>query len=92
MNAALRYGWNAPPTVPGEAPSTLPTAEEITTPLEVGSTAIGQGKVLATPLRLASVAQVVAVPRRAPRAEPGGRAASRAVRVTSAGWRARWPG
>ena len=60
VDAALRYGWNAPPTVPGEAPSTLPPAEEIRTPLEVASTAIGQGKVLATPLRLASVAQVVA--------------------------------
>jgi hypothetical protein len=60
VNAALRYGWNAPPSVPGEVPSTLPAAEEIRTPLEVGSTAIGQGKVLATPLRLASVAQVVA--------------------------------
>jgi hypothetical protein len=60
VNAALRYGWNAPPSVPGEAPSTLPPADEITTPLEVGSTAIGQDRVLATPLRLASVAQVVA--------------------------------
>jgi peptidoglycan glycosyltransferase len=40
--------------------STLPPASEIRTPLEVGSTAIGQGKVLATPLRLASAAQVIA--------------------------------
>ena len=45
---------------PARRPSTLPQAEEIRTPLEVGSTAIGQGKVLATPLRLASVAQTVA--------------------------------
>jgi cell division protein FtsI/penicillin-binding protein 2 len=60
VNAALRYGWNAAPSVPGEVPSTLPTAKEITTPLEVGSTAVGQGRVLATPLRMASVAQVVA--------------------------------
>ena len=59
VDAALRYGWNAPPTVIGEAPSTIPPAEEITSPLEVGSTAIGQGRVLATPLRLASVAQTV---------------------------------
>ncbi len=59
VDAALRYGWNAPPVVLGEAPSTIPQAEEIVSPLEVGSTAIGQGKVLATPLRLASVAQTV---------------------------------
>jgi peptidoglycan glycosyltransferase len=60
VDAARRYGWNAAPSVPGELASTLPPAAEIRTPLEVASTAIGQGKVLATPLRLASVAQVVA--------------------------------
>jgi peptidoglycan glycosyltransferase len=60
VDAAERYGWNAKPTIPGEVASTLPPASEIRTPLEVGSTAIGQGKVLATPLRLASAAQVIA--------------------------------
>nr|MBA2630693.1 hypothetical protein [Thermoleophilaceae bacterium] len=60
VNAALRYGWNAPPSVDGEAPSTLPPANEIVTPVEIGSTAIGQGRVLATPLRMASVAQTIA--------------------------------
>ena len=83
VDAALRYGWNAPPSVLGEAPSTIPQAEEIVTPLEVGSTAIGQGKVLATPLRLASVAQTVGSGgvRLEPRLEAG-RAPMR-VRVTS---------
>jgi peptidoglycan glycosyltransferase len=83
VNAALRYGWNAPPVVPGEAPSTIPPADEIRTPLEIGSTAIGQGKVLATPLRLASVAQVVASGgvRRAPTLEAG--TPPEALRVTS---------
>ena len=83
VDAALRYGWNAPPSVLGEAPSTIPQAEEIVTPLEVGSTAIGQGKVLATPLRLASVAQTVGSGgvRIEPRLEAG-RAPMR-VRVTS---------
>jgi len=57
---AEAFGWNAPPSIPGEAPSTLPREEGITTPLEVGSSAIGQGKVLATPLRMASVAQAIA--------------------------------
>jgi cell division protein FtsI/penicillin-binding protein 2 len=59
VSAAERYGFNGPPSVPGEMPSTLPPAREIRTPLEVGSTAIGQAKVLATPLELASIAQTV---------------------------------
>ncbi len=46
--------------MPGEVPSTLPPAAEIKTPLELGSTAIGQGRVLATPLLMASVAQTIA--------------------------------
>jgi penicillin-binding protein A len=46
--------------VPGEVPSTLPVAAEISTPLEVASTAIGQFRTLATPLQMASVAQTIA--------------------------------
>jgi cell division protein FtsI/penicillin-binding protein 2 len=57
---AERFGFNAPASIPGEMPSRLPPAPEIRTPLEVGSTAIGQGKVLATPLTLASMSQAVA--------------------------------
>jgi cell division protein FtsI/penicillin-binding protein 2 len=60
VDAAERFGWNADPTVPGEVPSTLPPATEIKTPLEVGSTAIGQFRTLATPLQMASVAQTIA--------------------------------
>ena len=60
VDAAERYGWNADPVVRGEVSSTLPPAGEIRTPLEVGSTAIGQFRTLATPLMLASVAQTVA--------------------------------
>jgi cell division protein FtsI/penicillin-binding protein 2 len=81
--AAERYGFNEPPSIAGEAPSTLPQASEIRSPLDVGSTAIGQGRVLATPLRLASVAQAVAG--RGVRTEPTLRPADRPrrVRVTS---------
>jgi cell division protein FtsI/penicillin-binding protein 2 len=57
---AERFGWNGEPTVLGEVPSTLPPATEIATPLEVGSTAIGQFRTLATPLQMASVAQTIA--------------------------------
>jgi penicillin-binding protein A len=60
VETAERFGWNARATIPGEVPSTLPPANEIKTPLEIGSTAIGQFETLATPLQLASVAQVIA--------------------------------
>jgi cell division protein FtsI/penicillin-binding protein 2 len=56
---AERLGWNRRPSIPGAMPSTIPKATEITTPLAVGSSAIGQGKVLATPLQMASVAQAI---------------------------------
>ena len=60
VDAAERFGWNGGATVPGEIPSSIPPATDITTPLEVGSTAIGQFKTLATPLQMASVAQTIA--------------------------------
>ena len=60
VSTAERYGWNAKPAVDGELGSTIPPASEIKTPIELGSTAIGQGKVLATPFRMASVAQTIA--------------------------------
>jgi cell division protein FtsI/penicillin-binding protein 2 len=60
VDAAERFGWNGDPAVPGEVPSTLPPAADIETPLEVGSTAIGQFRTLATPLQMVSVAQTIA--------------------------------
>jgi peptidoglycan glycosyltransferase len=79
--AAERFGWNADPTVPGEVPSTLPPAPDINTPLEVGATAIGQYRTLATPLQMASVAQTIASHgvRHLPTLAPG--ASTRSVRV-----------
>jgi hypothetical protein len=61
VDAAERYGWNAPATIPGEVASTLPPAAQIDTPLELASTAIGQFETLATPLQMASVAQTIAM-------------------------------
>ena len=83
VDAAQRYGWNTRPSIVGELPSSLPPADEISSPLEVGSTAIGQGKVLATPLVMASVAQTVAAGgvRTVPSLRPGG--SRRSVRVTT---------
>ncbi len=60
VETAERYGFNADPAIAGAAPSTLPAADDIASPLELGATAIGQGRVLATPLELAVMAQTVA--------------------------------
>ena len=77
VDVAERLGWNAPATIPGEVPSTLPPAADIDTPLEVASTAIGQFETLATPLQMASVAQVIAM--RGVRHPPTLRAGQRAA-------------
>ena len=80
---AERYGFNAEPPLPGARASTLPEAADLGRPLEVGSTAIGQGRVLATPLQLASMSQTVAADgvRHEPALTAG--AAAKQVRVTS---------
>jgi hypothetical protein len=58
--AAERFGFNRAPGLPGAAESTLPAASSIQGELAVGSTAIGQGQVLATPLQMATVAATIA--------------------------------
>ena len=57
--AAERFGFNEDPELPGAARSTIPAAAEIGDDLAVGSTAIGQGKVLTTPLQMALVAATI---------------------------------
>jgi penicillin-binding protein A len=57
---AEAYGFNHPPGVPGAVESTLPGAAHIQGELEVGSTAIGQGEVQASPLQMATVAATIA--------------------------------
>jgi cell division protein FtsI/penicillin-binding protein 2 len=56
---AERFGFNEDPGLAGAAESTIPAADEIGDDLAVGSTAIGQGKVLATPLEMAIVAATI---------------------------------
>ena len=56
---AERFGFNRGPGLLGAARSTLPAAGEIGDDLAVGSTAIGQGQVLATPLLMAGVAATI---------------------------------
>ncbi|HEY2604347.1 MAG TPA: penicillin-binding transpeptidase domain-containing protein [Thermoleophilaceae bacterium] len=60
VHAAERYGFNEQPSIPGALPSTIPGPSSIGSELALGSTAIGQGQVLATPLEMASVAQTIA--------------------------------
>jgi len=60
VEEAEQFGWNADPGILGAAESTIPPVSEITSPLEVGSTAIGQYKTLATTLEMATVAQTIA--------------------------------
>jgi hypothetical protein len=85
VEVAERFGFNGSPTLPGEIASTLPAADEIGGPLAVGSTAIGQGKVLATPLEMASVAQTIAADGvRYPPTLVAGDEGAQPVRVTTA--------
>jgi len=60
VEEAEDFGWNEDPGIPGALPSTIPPASKIVSPLEVGSTAIGQFQTLATALQMASVAQTIA--------------------------------
>jgi cell division protein FtsI/penicillin-binding protein 2 len=57
---AERFGFNRAPGITGASESTLPPASQIQGELDLGSTAIGQGQVLATPLEMATVAATIA--------------------------------
>jgi cell division protein FtsI/penicillin-binding protein 2 len=57
---AEKFGFNHDPGIAGAPASTLPAAGRIQGELAVGSTAIGQGEVLATPLQMANVAATIA--------------------------------
>jgi penicillin-binding protein A len=53
------YGFNHEPAIPGAAESTLPAAPRIQGELDLGSTAIGQGQVLASALQMVTVAATI---------------------------------
>jgi penicillin-binding protein A len=57
---AEHFGFNHPPGIAGAAESTLPAAADIQGELAVGSTAIGQDQVLASPLEMATMAATIA--------------------------------
>jgi len=60
VREAEAFGFNQPPSIPGAERSTIPQPDRIESDLELGTSAIGQGKVLATPLLMASMAQAIA--------------------------------
>jgi len=60
FEAAERFGFNEKPSLIGAAPSTIPPPQELGDDLGVGSTAIGQGRLLATPLQLATISAAIA--------------------------------
>jgi hypothetical protein len=60
VETAEHFGFNQDPGVPGASRSSLPAANAIQGELAVGSTAIGQGEVLATPLQMVTVASTIA--------------------------------
>jgi penicillin-binding protein A len=79
---AERFGFNQPPTIPGAAESTIPPAS-LNSDLEVGSSAIGQGMVLATPLQMTDVGATIAMGGRRPLPTLEAHQRPRFVRVTS---------
>ena len=88
VNAAEAFGFNADVGIPGAATSTIPAAGEIGDELAVGSSAIGQGRVLATALQMAWVAATIGeggvrrpLTLRAGRPAPAGK---RVIRATTA--------
>jgi peptidoglycan glycosyltransferase len=64
---AERFGFNRDPGIAGAATSTIPSAETIGDDLAVGSSAIGQGRVQASTLEMATVAATIADKGRRPR-------------------------
>ena len=63
---AERFGFNQPPAIPGAAESTIPSASTIGSDTDVGSSAIGQGKVQSTALDMTLVAATIAMGGRRP--------------------------
>lgn len=57
---AERFGFNQTPAIPGAAESSIPPTS-LDSDLAVGSSAIGQGEVLATPLEMADAAATIAM-------------------------------
>jgi cell division protein FtsI/penicillin-binding protein 2 len=60
VDTAKAFGFNSKPRLLDEKTSSIPEASQLRDDLAVGSSAIGQGRVTATPLQMASVASAIA--------------------------------
>jgi penicillin-binding protein A len=79
---AEKFGFNQTPTIPGAVESSIPPSS-LNSDLEVGSSAIGQGEVLATPLEMTDVGATFAMGGRRPLPTLQAHRRPRFVRVTS---------
>jgi penicillin-binding protein A len=66
VSIAQRFGFDQSPSIPGAAESEIPSASTIGSNLSVGSSAIGQGRVLASALEMTDVAATIAMGGRRP--------------------------
>jgi cell division protein FtsI/penicillin-binding protein 2 len=66
VDVAERFGFNAPPSIPGAAESKIPSAAKIGSDTDVGSSAIGQGEVQSTALEMTVVGATIAMAGRRP--------------------------
>ncbi len=80
--SAERFGFNRPADIPGAATSTIPPGS-LGDDLAVGSSAIGQGRVQATALQMATVAAAIGEGGRRPRATLEARPAPAFDRATT---------
>jgi cell division protein FtsI/penicillin-binding protein 2 len=83
VNIAERFGFNHPAPFAGAAESTIPSAATIGSALSVGSSAIGQGKVLTTPLGMVDAGATIAMGGRRPLPTLAVGSPARFVHVTS---------
>jgi cell division protein FtsI/penicillin-binding protein 2 len=60
VSMAEKFGFNEPSTIPGALESVIPSAATIGSALSVGSSAIGQGMVEASPLEMTDIAATIA--------------------------------
>jgi Penicillin binding protein transpeptidase domain/Penicillin-binding Protein dimerisation domain/NTF2-like N-terminal transpeptidase domain len=66
VDVAERFGFNQAPSIAGAAESTIPSAATIGNATDVGSSAIGQGRVQSTALEMADVGATIAMGGRRP--------------------------
>jgi cell division protein FtsI/penicillin-binding protein 2 len=85
VSTAERFGFNHPVAIPGATESTIPPANQIGGATEVGSSAIGQGKVQASTLEMTDVAATIADGGRRPEPTLSTNQRPRFVHVTNPG-------